>query len=398
MLKMSDTPIERFLPFFTNAFVPVAFLVPTPTGYSKSIMDATSSVRGLLKDAHIHDYVAQGQGPENKVVTKGHYVETDKLDEMDVSMYRPKTKQGDPRIWFSKLTRYCNPCNLLALFVIRDELYVANLSNPAIAASLIDRGFLFNLIQQAGKEASATADELLALLHRIHNRGFIPSITRGDPGVGDTLENALGISRNNEKTPDYKGIELKASRKKQGSPTRNTLFTQVPLWDDPHSMSEADILKSYGYWGKSKDGVDRFQLYCTISAIGTNSQGLFLQVENDSTVLNVKHEENSSNRQVTLWKMETLKSRLLEKHPATFWIKATSKFEDGKEYFRYDHVKYTRNPIASVFPDLLDSGIITVDFLMHQKPNGIIRDHGFPFKILPSNINMLFPEPLEYDL
>lgn len=30
-------------------------------------------------------------------------------------------------------------------------------------------------------------------------KGFIPSITRDDPGVGDTLEHELGISRNNSK-------------------------------------------------------------------------------------------------------------------------------------------------------------------------------------------------------
>ena len=41
MLKMSDTPIRGFLPFFANAGLQVAFLVPTPTGYQKSIMDAT---------------------------------------------------------------------------------------------------------------------------------------------------------------------------------------------------------------------------------------------------------------------------------------------------------------------------------------------------------------------
>ena len=41
MLKMSDTPIRGFLPFFANVGLQVAFLVPTPTGYQKSIMDAT---------------------------------------------------------------------------------------------------------------------------------------------------------------------------------------------------------------------------------------------------------------------------------------------------------------------------------------------------------------------
>lgn len=75
--------------------------------------------------------------------------------------------------------------------------------------------------------------ELLHKIQLIHNQGFIPSITRGDPGVGDTLEHALGISRNNAKTPDYKGIELKAARLSRDGAARHsiksTLFTRPIL-------------------------------------------------------------------------------------------------------------------------------------------------------------------------
>lgn len=48
MLKMSDTKIKDFLPFFANAGLEVAFLVPTPNGYHKSIMDATMPLREFL--------------------------------------------------------------------------------------------------------------------------------------------------------------------------------------------------------------------------------------------------------------------------------------------------------------------------------------------------------------
>lgn len=51
MLAMTDTPIESFLPVFASTGIPVAFLVPTPTGFGKSIMDAIAPVRNLLKDA-----------------------------------------------------------------------------------------------------------------------------------------------------------------------------------------------------------------------------------------------------------------------------------------------------------------------------------------------------------
>lgn len=53
MLAMSDIDIEIFLPIFAATGVPVAFWVPTPTGYEKSIMDATGPVRELLKGQRI---------------------------------------------------------------------------------------------------------------------------------------------------------------------------------------------------------------------------------------------------------------------------------------------------------------------------------------------------------
>ena len=72
--------------------------------------------------------------------------------------------------------------------------------------------------------------------------------------------------------------------------------------------------------------------------------------------------------------MQVLRDRLLEKYPATFWVKATVAEQDGWEYFRYDHIKYTRNPNVSLFSSLIADGIVSVDFLMHRKPNGQIRD------------------------
>ena len=75
------------------------FIVPTETGLKKSIMDATAMVRFFLKFAGLHDYNSQNQGPTNKVVIESFLVHTNKLEKTKTSLYRPKTKKGDPRIW-----------------------------------------------------------------------------------------------------------------------------------------------------------------------------------------------------------------------------------------------------------------------------------------------------------
>ena len=106
MLAMSDINIDQFFPVFANTGVSVAFLVPTPTGYRKAIMDATGPVRELFKNSGLHDYEMQGQGQDYKIMIESYFVYSNRLAETEASLYRPVTKKGDPRIWFKNLKQY----------------------------------------------------------------------------------------------------------------------------------------------------------------------------------------------------------------------------------------------------------------------------------------------------
>ena len=399
MLSMSDTPINEFIPYFAETNTAVAFLVPTPTGYEKSIMDATKPLRELLKFANVHDYETQGQGQENKVIIESHFITRDDVINTSASLYRPNTKDGDPRIWFSDLKKYCKPCNLLAIFVYDKSLYVINLSNKEIQDSLKNRGHVFSFLQISLSEYVSVADELLEKLHELHKRGFIPSITKGDPGVGDTLENALGIQRNNKKTPDYKGIELKASRiTKNGEKktvTRSTLFTKVP----DTGLTYSEILDKYGKVqiprGKTEP---RKQIYETLSTQKYNAYGLKLSVDYDNDKLNLIDDAEPEPNLVSSWNLDILRKTLLVKHHETFWVKAASEMRNDIEYFRYDKVIHTKNPNALLLAPLIENGEITADLPAHIKPDGTYRDHGLLFKIFPQNIHDLLGEEKKYDL
>lgn len=374
MLSMSDTPINEFIPYFAETNTAVAFLVPTPTGYEKSIMDATKPLRELLKFANVHDYETQGQGQENKVIIESHFITRDDVINTSASLYRPNTKDGDPRIWFSDLKKYCKPCNLLAIFVYDKSLYVINLSNKEIQDSLKNRGHVFSFLQISLSEYVGVADELLEKLHELHKRGFIPSITKGDPGVGDTLENALGIQRNNKKTPDYKGIELKASRiTKNGEKktvTRSTLFTKVP----DTGLTYSEILDKYGKVqiprGKTEP---RKQIYETLSTQKYNAYGLKLSVDYDNDKLNLIDDAEPEPNLVSSWNLDILRKTLLVKHHETFWVKAASEMRNDIEYFRYDKVIHTKNPNALLLAPLIENGEITADLAAHIKPDGTDR-------------------------
>jgi len=400
MLAMSDIEIEQFLPVFASTGVAVSFLVPTPTGFEKSIMDATAPIRDLFLNSGIHDYESQLQGPENKKIVKTNLVTVDGLVETETSLYRPITKKGDPRIWIYNLKKYCVPKNLLALIVMDNELYVFNLSNPLIRDSLLGKGFCYSILEEAAHKENSIAEELLAKLKNIHQQGFLPSITPGDPGVGDTLEHALGIDRNNSKQPDYKGIELKTTRlTRNGSTrakTRSTLFTRVP----DAGMSYREILDNYGKVQIPRDStIARLQLYETLRCSRKNAYDLVLEVDTNKDEVDLMYESDDRLRKyVSAWYMKSLRKALLLKHRETFWIKALSETRDGREYFRYERVLHTKKPNASLLAPLIESDKITIDLAAHYEPNGKYRDHGVLFKMKPDDLPLLLGEPREYIL
>ena len=399
MLSMTDTPIDKYLPAFASTGVPVAFLVPTETGYKKSIMDATTPIRELLLSSKLHDYDIQLQGTTNKVLVPAFFVNKNSITETQASLYRPETKQGDPRIWLYGLQKYCKPYNLLALIIMAGSIYVFNLSNEEIALSLENKDYAYSILLEAAGQNNRIAEELLTKLRAIHQEGFLPSITEGDPGVGDTLENALGIHRNNVQAPDYKGIELKASRLTRGgakrSKTRSTLFAKVP----DAGMTYSEILKAFGKWQTPRNSTEvRFQLECTLNASRPNPHELMLTLDYNKDILEITHKNNEVQKAISFWYMKTLQDILATKHKETFWVKAQSEYQNGLEYFRYDKVEHTKNPNVTLLAPLIESDIITLDLLAYLRENGTCRDHGMLFKIFPKDMPLLLGEPVEYIL
>jgi len=399
MLSTADVSVPDVLRYFTSKGIEVAFLVPTSTGMKKSIMDATASVRAFLKKSNIHDFDVQTQGPENKKIIETVVVNRDGLYNTKTSLYRPCTKQGDPRIWVGGLARFAEAGNLLALLATSDgRLLVVNASNANLIPGVVsqkhsyleirdtDRVNLDDILAKYIRRDTAAADELLGMMRKLANIWH-----PGNPGnrrdfeVGRLLEELLGIRPNNLQIPDYKGIEIKASRRKLGN--RQTLFAKTPDWDISFLKSSAEILDAFGYTRNPKY---TRQLRCTVSSERPNSQGLFLNVENRKGLLFEKSTLTEI-PEVVCWKMENLKERLRSKHPETFWVSASSKKEGNRESFKYEHVLHTRNPMESALPTLLETGIVTVDHLIARESAGRTTEKGPLFKIAKKNMDLLFP-------
>ena len=126
MLIKSDKDIKEVMADLATFGLEAAYLVPTMTGLHKSILDAHEGLRNYLKRMDFHDYGLQPQGPHNKIMAKSFYITDTELIQSKVSMYRPQTKSGDPRIWFYDLNNYTSAHNLLVLFVYKSNLYIVN--------------------------------------------------------------------------------------------------------------------------------------------------------------------------------------------------------------------------------------------------------------------------------
>ncbi len=393
MLSAADIDYTNFLSLFSAYGLNVAFLSPTETGYTKSIMDAIKPLRRILKEKQIHNYDIQAQGPTNKIRIKACFLRGDVLDYTYASLYRPITKKGDPRIWFDKLKTYCEPHNLLAILPTEDAIFVFNLSKTDVVNSLMN-GEGKKLLESIKRGYSSVIDELISNLKDIHNEGFIKGISHGDTNVGMTLEHLLNIPPNSLKDPDYKGIELKAKRNFSSKPkTLQTLFSCVPDWKNSNTSAK-QILDKWGYWANDSNHGQRFNLYCTVSAKAPNSQGLYLEVtDNQDFLINYGDKLGQKHIYVAQWDINKLKDQFAKKHHETVWISATSEIRSDGEYFRYDVVTHTKNPNTQMLGYLLDSGIITLDYTLHYKPNGETRDHGYIFRISPNKMKLLFPNP-----
>lgn len=391
MRKLSKHEEER-LKLLTKNSVTVTLIEPTQNGLKKSIMDATGTVRNYLKSNGIHDYALQKQGQESKIILQGIIYDETKTYKSRISLYRPNTKKGDPRIWFSGLTKHASPNDILAVTHKSGKLQIFNLTKLPLAELLnaSTTNPLKELIGEINNNVNETAQELLELLKEVAKRGLIPSMVSADTAVGRTLERVLGIKMNSSKQPDYKGIEIKSFRSKRSN--RKNLFTQVPDWSISKFKSSAEILDAFGYWRE-----DDFKLYCTVSTLRKNSRGLTLRLDSDIRQL-IEYSDQKEIGDFVNWQLGKLHKRLLEKHRETFWVSADSKIIDGREFFRYTIAEHTKKPILSQFDLLLEQGIITLDHVIKRNAKGKVVEKGPIFKMKSSGMELLFPPSERYEL
>ncbi len=382
---------QRNLKFLVNHNVKFTQVEITPTGLAKGILDATAPMRAYFLENSIHNYEKQLQGQENKqiktacVLTEGTQFFT------KVSFYRPNTKKGDPRMWIYGLGSYTEGNDIHVLFWYEKTLYSINITHVDIEKcyeSVVINTPIKEILKAINQEGNTISEELLGRFRAVKDQWFESEVV-ADTGIGRTIETFLGIKMNSDKTPDYKGIELKSHREKRSS-KKNVLFTQTPDWDISKMKSGREIVEKYGYF--NEDGFKTYQN--TVQCSVPNSQMLFLNVNHVNELLELQ-KESKKVEDVAVWRLIKLHQRLQVKHRETFWIEVENEMNDGKEYFRYKQIEHTKNPNIGQFDVLLEQNFITVDLLL-CRPSG----HGdtYSFKIKKKGMPLLFPESVVYKI
>ena len=378
-----------------------ALLYITENGLKKSILDATQPIRTLLEKSNIHRFDNQGQGQDHKEIIESVFFSDHKKISIKTSLYRPNTKNGDPRIWFSGLSKKASGDDIFCLFVHESVLYLINLTRSKAAENKkegrdSELNDLLNSIKGVNKGA---AERLLGKLREIASAGPHKAVCSGDTSIGRTLESLLGIEMNSRKTPDFEGIEIKTSRYKGYGGGKHTLFAQVPLWKISTFKSSTEILDVFGYYKNHQGETGPWRLNTTMTIMHENAQGMRLKVNKECQTL---ESYSNDHGHISSWELSKLHDRFIAKHNETFWIKAESEKSSGFEYFNFKEVTHTSRPSLPQFDKFLEAGIVTVDHVCKSvtgKKGGAGKERGPLFRSITKRVPELFiSDPIVYDL
>lgn len=237
-------------------------------------------------------------------------------------------------------------------------------------------------------------NSFISKFNEIRKIGYVNSICGGSAGVGRTFEHLLGIKNNCLEFPDYGGIEIKTKASDRYGEL--SLFNCTPIGATEYEI--ARLKNKYGYPDRE------YKKYKVLSALANciekTKVGIFykFQLKIDKThrklillVFNLKDQLLDDS---TFWPLDLIEARFMGKCSTLAFINAKKDYKYGKRMFFYDNLRIMTIKDFDKFINLLEKGIITVNFKIgiFKTPDnfGKIYDHGTAFKIDEKNLEMLF--------
>ena len=250
-----------------------------------------------------------------------------------------------------------------------------------------------------------TKESLIASLIEIREKGWIPNARSGNVGgIGNTLEDLLGIEENNLPIPNAAEWELKCQRKETTSLT--TLFHMEP---SPRAFKFVPqiLVPKYG-WAHQLAG-DRYpdnemSFRQTIHGLSRSDRGFKVVVDRNEKKILISFDAGTVDNRHSEW-LQSVKDRigLDELNPQPYWgfddlfhkagtkllncfyVQAETKKIDGKTHFFYSDIMILQGLSLENFLESIENGQILVDFDARTGHN-----HGTKFRLRQNALPALY--------
>ena len=253
-------------------------------------------------------------------------------------------------------------------------------------------------------------EQLIEELKIIKAKGWIKNARRGNVGgVGNTLEDLLGIVENNLPIPNAAEWELKTQRKNTSSLT--TLFHMEPSPRALNFVSQI-LLPKYG-WAHKEAGKKYSKVEMsfrqTISAAGRSDRGFTVVINRTDRKVLFSFDASSVTEKHKQW-LKTVESRigLSEINPQPYWgfddlfhkagtklgncfyVQAEVKKERDAEYYHYNNILMLQKFSIDKFLEALKTNNVLVDFDARTGHN-----HGTKFRLRQNCLAGLYDNVME---
>lgn len=255
-------------------------------------------------------------------------------------------------------------------------------------------------------------EQLIEELKKIKKSGWIKNARYGNVGgVGNTLEDLLGIEENNLPIPNAAEWELKTQRANTNSLT--TLFHMEPSPRALNFVSQI-LLPQYGWPHKEamkKYPESEMSFRQTISAAGRSDRGFTVVINRNERKVLISFDSNCVADKHKIW-LHSVEQRigLKEINPQPYWgfedlfhkagtklvncfyAQAEVKKENGVEYFHYNRILMLQNFSIDKFLLELEKNNVLVDFDARTGHN-----HGTKFRLRQNCLPNLYETVSEID-
>ena len=255
-----------------------------------------------------------------------------------------------------------------------------------------------------------TKPALIAKLKSISAMGFVPNARKGNHGgIGNTLEDLLGIKENNLPIPNAAEWELKAQRLNSTSLTtlfhiepspRAILFIPMillPLYGWPHQEAGKKYSKNEMSFRQTIHGNSRSDRGFMV-IIDHKARKILISFDSKSVDLRHKEWLELVKKRVGLgeldpqpyWGFDDLEHKAGTKLLNAFYVQAEVEIRRKKEFYHYTKVMMLQKFNFEGFLKALEEGKILVDFDARTGHN-----HGTKFRMRQDCLPMLYEKMTE---